>query len=290
MSEVKVSIIVPVYNVENYLTTCLDSLINQTLKDIEIICINDGSSDSSLSILQDYAKYDSRISIINKQNEGQAVARNLGIQKATGEYLGFVDSDDWIDLDYFEKMYNAAMENDCDIACAGFKRCRKRRKSIKKSYNAKIIITTVNDKVKMDNIPQDNYIWNKIYRKTSWEKAGIEFKGGRYFEDIELVIKILYYLGKMITVPNTYYFYRDNPNSTVKQKSLKLKKDYVWAFKEFYRFVEDKNIFIRTDNILQKKEKIKIFNFTFIKIYYYEYLVRYYLFGFIPLFKREIVI
>ena len=101
---VKISIIVPVYNVEKYLPECLESLIHQTLKDIEIICINDGSTDNSLSILKDYAKKDSRIRIINKENWGISAARNSGINTAMGDFLSFIDSDDWIDLDFFENL------------------------------------------------------------------------------------------------------------------------------------------------------------------------------------------
>ena len=102
-SNPKVSIIIPVYNVEQYLPKCLDSIINQTLKDIEIICINDGSIDNSLSILKEYASKDDRIIIIDKENEGQGIARNLGIKKAKGKYIGFVDPDDWVDIQMFEK-------------------------------------------------------------------------------------------------------------------------------------------------------------------------------------------
>ncbi|MBL0052071.1 MAG: glycosyltransferase family 2 protein [Bacteroidetes bacterium] len=108
MSGAKVSVIIPVYNTELYLNKCLDSVINQTLKEIEIICINDGSKDSSLDILKAYAKKDDRIIIIDKKNGGQGLARNIAIKKATGEYLGFVDSDDWIAHDMFEKMYSSA--------------------------------------------------------------------------------------------------------------------------------------------------------------------------------------
>ena len=100
----KISVIVPVYNVEKYLARCLDSIINQTLADIEIICINDGSTDNSLEILNDYAKKDSRIKIIDQTNAGLSCARNAGMQIAQGEYIGFVDSDDWIDLDFYEKL------------------------------------------------------------------------------------------------------------------------------------------------------------------------------------------
>ena len=94
----KISIIVPVYNTEKFLEKCLNSLIKQTLKDIEIICINDGSIDNSLQILRKFANKDKRIQIINQTNSGLSIARNAGINKATGEYIGFVDSDDWVDL------------------------------------------------------------------------------------------------------------------------------------------------------------------------------------------------
>ena len=97
ITEVKVSVIIPLYNVENYLKQCLDSVVNQTLKEIEIICINDGSTDNSKQILEDYARKDDRIKIINRKNSGQGVARNVGIKYAKGEYIGFVDSDDWVD-------------------------------------------------------------------------------------------------------------------------------------------------------------------------------------------------
>ena len=116
---VKVSIIVPVYNVEKYLSKCLESLINQTLKDIEIICVNDGSTDNSLSILKEYANKDSRIKIIDKQNEGVSVARNTGIEVATGEYLIFVDSDDYLVENACEKALNTIEHNNSDICIFG---------------------------------------------------------------------------------------------------------------------------------------------------------------------------
>ena len=111
----KVSVIIPVYNTENYLRKCLDSVCNQTLKDIEIICINDCSPDGCLDILREYASKDERIKIIDfKENKGAACARNAGIDTAQGEYLGFVDSDDFIDLDFYEKLYAKANETGAD--------------------------------------------------------------------------------------------------------------------------------------------------------------------------------
>ena len=112
----KVSVVVPCYNVEQYVKKCLDSLINQTLHDIEIICIDDKSTDNTLKILQDYAKQDKRIKLFtHSKNQGVAVARNLGIKHATGQYLGFVDPDDWVDLDFYEKLYTRATETNAPV-------------------------------------------------------------------------------------------------------------------------------------------------------------------------------
>lgn len=111
---VKVSVIVPIYNAEKYLRQCIDSVVNQTLKDIEIILIDDGSTDGSAEICKEYL-FDSRVSYYHKENEGLAAARDDGMQRASGEYIGFVDSDDWLEPDMYEKMYNAAKSNDSDV-------------------------------------------------------------------------------------------------------------------------------------------------------------------------------
>ena len=114
MSPIAVSVIIPVFDTECYLPTCLDSILNQTLDNIEIICINDGSTDNSLEILKNYQKKDNRIKIINKDNEGQGVARNIGIDNAVGEYIAFVDSDDFIKEDMLEKLYESSKNNNLD--------------------------------------------------------------------------------------------------------------------------------------------------------------------------------
>lgn len=118
----KVSVIIPVYNTENYLAKCLNSLTKQTLEDIEIICINDGSTDNSLGILNDFAKKDSRIKVLSQKNLKQGAARNNGLKIAQGEFVTFVDSDDWVDSDYLEKLYNAAVNNNVNMAASSITR------------------------------------------------------------------------------------------------------------------------------------------------------------------------
>ena len=116
----KISIIIPIYNTEKHLRKCLDSVINQTLHDIEIICVNDGSSDGSAGILKEYANKDKRIKIFYKENAGLVAARKTGIELATGAYVGFVDSDDWVEPDMFEKLYNRAAQYEADLVTCGY--------------------------------------------------------------------------------------------------------------------------------------------------------------------------
>lgn len=283
MPIIKVSVIVPVYNVERYLGKCLKSLIQQSLKDIEIICINDGSTDKSLEILHKFAKLDSRIVIINKENEGQSVARNIGVKAARGEFIGFVDSDDWVDTNYYEKLYNAAKNTNSDIACAGFKRCGKIKSSIRKSYKQQKIYTEITDKLDADKLPQDNFVWNKIYKRDKWD---FTFTQGRCYEDVAVMIQILYHYKQMVTVPKTYYNYRKNANSTSTKKLLKHHEDYNWALEEMHSFAQKHNISLALTPTIDKKETYKTLGITVLKTYHQGNIVKYKLFGFIPILEK----
>ena len=121
----KVSIIIPTYNVEMYLVECMESVVNQTLKDIEIICINDGSTDGSLEILKSYAQKDDRIVLVDKENGGYGIGMNIGLDKATGEYIGIVEPDDFIPLNMYSDLYEKAVENDLDFIKADFYRFKR---------------------------------------------------------------------------------------------------------------------------------------------------------------------
>ena len=163
----KVSIIVPVYNVENYIAECLNSLINQTLKDIEIICVDDCGQDNSMKIVEDFAKKDKRIKIVaHKENQGLGEARNTGIKNATSEYIGFLDSDDFVDLDYYKTLYNTAIKDDFDIVSSNVIYCYSK-------YNKKEEFISYWQKKKYKDIIEfkNNLIrscscWNRIYKKS----------------------------------------------------------------------------------------------------------------------------
>ena len=187
MTECKISIIIPVYNVEEYLPKCLDSVINQTLKDIEIICINDCSTDNSLEILENYVKKDSRIIVLNQEkNQGQGAARNRGLQIASGEYVGFVDSDDWVENDYFEKLYNAAIKYNADIATVNMLKHKKYYKKYNVFHKKYLLKSDIQEKIKLysDKKKYFFYAINKIFKTSIIKDNNINFAQGQIFINI----------------------------------------------------------------------------------------------------------
>lgn len=281
---VKVSIIVPVYNVEKYLEKCLDSLINQTLKDIEIICVNDGSKDNSLKILEKYSQKDNRIIIINQDNAGLSVARNSGIDIAKGEYIGFVDSDDWVDLDFYEKLYNSAIKNDADIAVSSIIRWRKYNKKYRVKYEDKVY-TTLQEKISACFIPKICYVWNKLYKTHIVQNK--HFTPNVYFEDIIWLPEVIKSSNKLITVSGVNYYYRVNSGSIVKKTSKKKQQDNYNAKKVMIKFFNDNGL------VLSKKERTivkfskSILNIPLLKIKEIDSFLIYLLFDLIPIAEVE---
>lgn len=242
----KLSIIVPVYNVEKYLPKCLESLIKQTLKDIEIICVNDGSMDNSLAILKEFASRDSRIRIIDNQHQGVAKTRNTGIEQSTGEYIGFVDSDDYIDIDFFEKLYNSATKSNSDIAIASILKHKKFFNIYNAKYTKEETAITIQDKIKLceDKKHFFFYAWNKIYHSGFIKENNIKFSEGQIYEDVMFAIKALYYSNKIISVYGTKYHYIEHENSLTKYKDKTggKEQDLVKAYSELQEFCNSKNI------------------------------------------------
>ncbi|MBR6297798.1 MAG: glycosyltransferase [Candidatus Gastranaerophilales bacterium] len=275
----KISIIVPIYNQEKYLKRCLYSLLRQTFYDIEIICINDGSEDKSLEIIKNFQKTDCRIKLINQINSGVAQARNIGINYATGEFIGFVDPDDFIENNFFEKLYIQAIKNDCDIACTNVVRENNKKKKILIEYKKTSIATTVKEKFELAHLPEHCYIWNKIYKREKLLNAGIIFKREMVYEDIIFSPEAIEALGKMVVVSETWYHYWNNEKSIVKNSSDKYRFDKIKAKK----FITEKcfkyNVKTKEqDNLICKREYF-LFGIKILKVYIYRATKIFSLFG-----------
>ncbi len=277
----KVSVIIPVYNVEQYLEQCLESVVNQTLKEIEIILINDGTKDNSVQICEKFAKQDPRINFVQQENKGLSATRNVGLKLAKGEFVAFLDSDDWVDLDFYEKLYKAAVETNAEIAAAGFERYRKFYRRHRLKFSKQKVITDRQEKIGALKIPRYCYVWNKIYKKDALEKSGITFREGVYYEDMEFTMRIIGEMGSIATTPKTIYHYRANPKSIVKTTSTKKCVDYSSARDMMHNLAREYGVkFDKRGSILNKKA-YKIFGIPIINIKYWECETRYYLFNWI---------
>lgn len=218
-----VSILVPCYNVERYLRECMDSIVAQTLKDIEIICLNDGSTDGTLSILNEYAAADSRIRIIDKPNSGYGATMNIGLANAKGKYVGIVESDDWIEKDMFEQLYTAAEKHNLD-----FVRCL---------YT---IHDEVENKVEVYHFPEmydcdvpfcpkeqkkifymAPAIWAALYNREFLNKNHIRFleTPGASYQDTSFAFKVYAAAKRIMVLSKSLHHYRINNNSSVSSPS-----------------------------------------------------------------------
>lgn len=206
-NNIKVSIILPVFNLETHLKQCLNDLTNQTLKEIEIICINDGSTDNSLEILKKYAKSDNRIKIINIANSGAAAARDLGLKIAQGEYVGFMDGDDRIDLNFYETLYNKALNTGADIARCTYKYKYPHNKLINSEIN-RIIEKRAADNQNLNINEHSCVIWNAIYNLNFLKRNNINFDQNlKMCHDIPFTTKADFLSNKTIPVVGTNYYY-----------------------------------------------------------------------------------
>ena len=237
----KVSVIVPVYNVDDCLARCLDSLCAQTLRDIEILCIDDGSTDSSPEILRRYAAQDARIRIITQTNQGLSCARNRGVDLAQGEFIYYVDSDDWVDVDSCEKLYDAAARHGADIAVGGvikvYPRYRLRSPKYLLRYQSEDIYASPT--TRFTAINYHHIVMQRLYRRSALLQLGITFREKVCFEDVEYTMRVMGEMGWLVTVPDTYYHYIVRRGSISKGKmTLKKQQALYQAHKSYVAYMD----------------------------------------------------
>ena len=242
MEKELVTIIVPIYNVEKYLKECIESIINQTYKNLEIILVNDGSTDDSLKICMNYKKKDNRIVIINKTNGGLSDARNKGIDAANGKYICFVDSDDYISSAYVELLYNEARKNNTDIVLCGIKYVNDEKKILSEYAYKKNFVKS--GKELLIDYYQENGVevivaWNKLYKRELFNTY--RYNVGKIHEDEFLTYKILYNLDKVSIISDKLYYYRKNDTSIVNKKFNLKRLDLLEALENRMRFFKEKS-------------------------------------------------
>ncbi|MDR2337238.1 MAG: glycosyltransferase [Deltaproteobacteria bacterium] len=219
-SSIKVSVIVPVYNTEKYLVQCLDSLVNQTLKEIEIICVNDGSTDGSLVILNQYAKQDKRIKIINKDNGGPSSARNLGINLAKGEYLTFVDSDDWVETSMCQLAYNKATYGKVDLVLFNmFFANGGKIQRINFTGCAKFKKTIVYQDIKGLVLNRRISVYARLYKTNFLRERQIFFSEGLLYEDGPFMMEVLLQASSINVLHKNLYYHRKGSVGSIMSSS-----------------------------------------------------------------------
>lgn len=221
----KVSIIIPIYNVEKYLERCLNSLIEQTYHDFELICVDDGSTDSSSLILEKYTN-DPRVRIITQKNQGLSSARNTGLRYATGDFITFIDSDDWVNKDYLKTMLDIQGKEDADIVCVDYIRTSN---ILDQKCNNKISYTTINEKAAniLFSGKVSNFAWGKLFRANLILSFDSFFPEGKRYEDIGSIYKAFDKAKKIVLIDKKLYYYYINPKSITSTRKLKDVEDKI---------------------------------------------------------------
>lgn len=234
MNKCKLSIIVPVYGVEKYIDKCLNSLVKQSLKEIEIIVVNDGTKDNSQKIIDKYVKkYPDKIKSYIKENGGQGSARNYGLKKATGEYIGYVDSDDFVEKDMYKKLYNKAKENNYDIVVCG-------NYNVSEDYQNKNIDAFINNyNTDLENIFFGKMaVWNKIYKRDILIKNKLEFKEKVWYEDLAFTLKAIMNSNTFAFIDEPLYDYLIREGSTMNNSNVQRNLEILDAFNDILSYIK----------------------------------------------------
>ena len=241
----KISVIVPVYNGEKYLQRCLESLQKQTLQGWQAVFVNDGSVDNSGKILDRFVKEDARVKVIHKKNAGVSAARNDGIKQADGSYIHFMDVDDEIDAEYYQRMFESA--DGADIVCSGFVSNSKYSSNL--VYKKQHVLVTLFGKLFWSQALLKSFVWRYLFKTDFIKKNNLSFDTSLISqEDAVFVLQSFVGANKIIIVPNVNYHYLFNENSALNKKDAvhreKLKKQYKIGKQFRKKFVQDNNVAI----------------------------------------------
>lgn len=272
---VKVSVIIPVYNMEKYLNECLDSIVNQTLKDLEIICVNDGSTDNSSKILKEYANNDSRINIINQENKGLASARNTGLEHVNGDYIYFIDSDDYIEITALEKLYNLSQEKNLDLIIFKLANFDDKTKKTNYHYSDMPFLLDIDREVFTYHdfeeylFKVDVTVYTKFFKKELI--INDRFPDGLIFEDNAFYYDYIFD-AKRIFFLDTCLHYRRIRDDSIISLVDKNHTDIIEIYKVIYKKFKDRKIYDKyREKLFMRKIDSIYYRFTTINPKYKQY-------------------
>lgn len=248
-----ISVIVPVYNVQEYLVQCVESLVHQTYNNIEILLVDDGSTDDSGLICDKYADEYENIYVYHKTNGGLSSARNYGIDKANGEYLSFIDSDDFVDTDLYRILINAINDNSADVVIFGFCNYYSKEKIVKMNLKENSITTYYGLDANL-RLYTDFSSCNKLYRKGVFDN--IRFPEGKLYEDARTTYRIAEIINSLIVIPEYIYYYRQRETGIMGTFSTDNYLDRVSVWSEIYEFEKNKFSDEELQYILQRKNQL----------------------------------
>ena len=228
----KISVIIPIYRVEQYLCKCVESVLTQTYHDLEIILVDDGSPDGCGKICDEYAERDERVKVIHKPNGGVASARNAGLDAATGEWIGWVDSDDWAEPALFETLLQGALETGAEISVCGHWEEYRGRREVSGWQELRVLDTEQALGELLENGRMKNLLWDRIFHRTLFD--GLQFPEGRTYEDIAVMHWLFLRAEKVACLPEVLYHYRQREGSIVDNTSLGNRINHYIASKERY--------------------------------------------------------
>ena len=267
MSSPTISLIIPIYNVENFLVRALESVKNQTFKDFEVIMVDDGSTDKSLEIREKYSIENENFKLIKQKNQGPGAARNAAIKISKGEYIAFMDSDDYLEPEFLECLYNAAIESGADIACCNFNMYYPDKNL--KLYMPFHSLPGVYSKTKalrklILDMGIHYFVWNKLSKRKIFFENNLQFDD-MYFEDIATSPKIFYYANKIVLIGKSLYNYTSRDTSILHSMNLDKINDFIRALGVIRNFLENEKAFEDYSNhIWVYAQKAKLISYYYI--------------------------
>lgn len=263
-----VTLIIPVFNVEEYLEECLESIISQSFSDYEVILVDDGSTDKSRLIVSEYEKKFNKVKVLFQENKGASEARNLALKHASGEYVLYIDSDDFIKSNMLELMVKKANETQADMVICNYTLYyganNKNNKVVSYNILEENIYSSKDVIDMMLNFKLQGQLWNKLFKRKLLIENNFELEAGRYIEDIFPVFKIINRSEKIIFINEELYYYRQRDTSTINKRNIKLAEDYYHAMDSIVQYIIENKLQVNSNSF-------KVFKSSILSYFIYHY-------------------